>query len=116
MSAFPARPRAAHLTLVAARIALAGALGLAGGCASSQSNQAAQGYAQPSQVAAAPPVDVEADGKAAQVPPPARRVQEPDDPSEPWSPNYGSRPPRRPVADQAPAVVVPARPRVAAAD
>lgn len=37
-------------------------------------------------------IDMEEDGMEAQVPPPPSIRVAPDDPSEPWSPNYGSRP------------------------
>lgn len=42
-----------------------------------------------------PKVEMEDDGMEAQVPPPTRIRQEPDDPSEPFSPNYGTRLPVR---------------------
>lgn len=40
--------------------------------------------------------ELEADGLPSQMPPPVNRRREPDDPSEPFSPNYG----RSPVAPQ----------------
>ena len=42
------------------------------------------------QIARAPAVEVEDDGLPAQTPPPPRNAREADDPSEPFSPNYGS--------------------------
>lgn len=48
--------------------------------------------APPSSDAGRPRVDMEADGLPAQTPPPRREASEPDDPSEPFSPNYGQRP------------------------
>lgn len=67
---------------------------------------------EPYRVAAQPPqkVEMEDDGQEAQLPPPARVRSAPDDPSEPWSRNYGSgaarstelRPPS-PPRDPAPA-------------
>jgi len=36
-----------------------------------------------------PRVQMEADGQEGQIPPYRREIQEPDDPSEPFSPNYG---------------------------
>lgn len=62
---------------------------------------------QPYHVAAAPPrpVDLEDDGREAQAPPPRRIRQEPDDPTEPYSRNYGAAPSRR--ADAAPRAGVP---------
>ena len=43
-------------------------------------------------VAAGPKVELEADGLAVQAPPRVRKQAEPDDPSEPFSPNYGPAP------------------------
>ena len=42
--------------------------------------------------AARPRAETEADGLPAQTPPPRRKSSGPDDPSEPFSPNYGPRP------------------------
>lgn len=53
-----------------------------------------------------PRVDLEADGLPAQTPPLRREASEPDDPSEPFSPNYGPRP------APAPAMKAAARPRL----
>ena len=39
-------------------------------------------------------VDLEDDGREPQVPPPRRENRDSDDPTEPFSPNYGSRPVR----------------------
>lgn len=66
---------------------------------------------QPYNVAAAPvprPVEMEDDGREAQVPPPASIRDEPDDPREPFSPNYGgpSSPIRRSPANTADAAGV----------
>ena len=41
---------------------------------------------------AGPPVEMEDDGIEAQRPPPVRPHKLPDDPTEPYSPNYGSVP------------------------
>jgi hypothetical protein len=87
------------------------ALGLAGvgltGCATSQQPpQYAGVYQPPAPIPQAGPdrkADVEADGRPAQLPPARRPLPEEDDPSQPWSPNYG-RPPgtyQRPVAPPA---------------
>lgn len=38
------------------------------------------------------PVDIEDDGREAQRPPPARMFERPDDPTQPFSPNYGEVP------------------------
>ena len=69
---------------------------LTAGCAHEKQNSYSENgwYAGgPRQQAAAVPVPVEMedDGKPAQVPPPARARAERDDPREPWSPNYGGR-------------------------
>lgn len=53
---------------------------------------------QPYHVAAVPvprPADIEDDGREAQAPPPRRIREVPDDPTEPYSRNYGSAAPRR---------------------
>jgi hypothetical protein len=42
-------------------------------------------------VVAPPKIELEDDGLAVQTPPRSRRHTEPDDPSEPFSPNYGPR-------------------------
>jgi len=47
---------------------------------------------QPQLRANAPPVEVEADGIEAQLPPRRRVHLIPDDPTQPYSPNYGSIP------------------------
>jgi hypothetical protein len=44
-----------------------------------------------------PRVELEADGLPAQTPPLRREPPEADDPSEPFSPNYGSRPTPEPA-------------------
>lgn len=72
---------------------LLAATGVAG-CASSQ----ARSFEPPTRVSSSPPyvagprgagVEMEDDGVPVQPPPVARRSTEPDDPSEPFSPNYG---------------------------
>lgn len=115
MSVFNPPRSGTGAVLSAVRLVLAGAFVVVGGCASSSSNSS-QSYYRPSQVAAAPQADVEGDGMAPQAPPPAGRAQQPDDPTQPWSPNYGSRPPRRPVAAAAVPPPVVSRPQIAAAD
>ena len=85
--------------LRAARICVFGPLLLAGGCASDKPPSYVNGPGQ--QIAAASrKVEIEDDGQPVQ-PPPARAVNPAeDDPSQPWSPNYGkgvvvpSSPPR----------------------
>ena len=86
-------------------MAVFAAASLTGGCSSRPdgttsfiwSNQ--QAY----HVAAAPPrpVEMEDDGREAQVAPPASIRKQPDDPREPYSPNYGSATPASPVTTPA---------------
>ena len=70
------------------------------GCASNSSTSVVYQYpgdariARPQHLAAAV-VEVEADGLPAQTPPSARLRPVPDDPSEPWSRNYGGANPSR---------------------
>ena len=47
-----------------------------------------------------PPVEVEADGIEAQRPPPMRMYRATDDPTQPFSPNYGSVPPAETPAEK----------------
>ena len=47
---------------------------------------------QPPPHAVQPPVDIEADGMEAQRPPRMRMFSRPDDPAQPFSPNYGDVP------------------------
>lgn len=77
---------------------------LVGGCATGQDDRS--GVAGPQYVARAQApaklaakVEVEADGLPSQLAPRHRRP-EPDDPSEPWSPNYGTS--ARTIADRPP--------------
>ena len=61
-----------------------------GACATEPAyRQQVAGPAQ--QIARAPSVEVEDDGLPAQTPPPSRDAREADDPSEPFSPNYGGK-------------------------
>ncbi len=117
MSAYPTR------TLWVPRAGLVSGLGLLcfgmvlSGCASSQTRTSYyQPVQPPSRLAGAPPVEVEADGREAQLPPPQRTRAEPDDPTQPWSPNYGARAPRK--VGEAPWIMGPPRlqPRMAAAN
>jgi hypothetical protein len=101
----------------ALRLSILGALLACAGCASNQS--APSGAAGP--MASADPqywrVEVEDDGVPAQLAP-RIRPSVVDDPTEPWSPNYGSRVPGpsgdsepKPPADAVPAVpAAPSRP------
>ncbi len=61
------------------------------GCASTPRQYSANDV----RVAQAAVIDVEDDGLPAQTPPPARARQMPDDPSEPFSRNYGGENPSR---------------------
>jgi hypothetical protein len=81
---------------------------MVGGCGHVPENSYAQAswYAGgPRQEAAAVPIPVEMedDGRPAQLPPRADVRAAPDDPSEPWSPNYGgpARAARVPAAPKA---------------
>ena len=60
-----------------------------GGCASTQAPRYSSETVAPSRVVAQAASAVEDDGLPAQTPPPAYIRQLPDDPSEPFSPNYG---------------------------
>jgi len=70
----------------------------AGGCSSTSGPQAVSWSTTPNSqpyTANEPPrrrYDVEGDGMEAQVAPPRSIREAPDDPSEPFSPNYGQRP------------------------
>lgn len=82
------------------RIAVSGVLTglsifLLGGCSSTRAPDAAYRVTAMQK----PPVDLEDDGMAAQTPPPARIRSAPDDPSEPWSRNYGVPPEERAERD-----------------
>ena len=59
------------------------------GCASNSDRYASDGQQPATQVAHAVAVDVEDDGLPSQAPPPMRIRDVPDDPSEPFSKNYG---------------------------
>jgi hypothetical protein len=91
--------RARKLRVSAALLLVAAALG---GCSSTRSTATADaswpGSTDPYRVAYEPPppkVEMEDDGMEAQVPPLKRERTEPDDPSEPFSRNYGTVPPVR---------------------
>ena len=78
---------------VARAVALAAMLALPG-CASENSTYSAAGGPSPTRVAGAV-IEVEDDGLPAQTPPSARLRQMPDDPSQPFSRNYGGVNPSR---------------------
>jgi hypothetical protein len=92
----------AHVRIpLAARLGVIGLAVVASGCAANkQPSYVAGPQATAQRVADLPPrkVEVEEDGRPAQVPGRRMRAEE-DDPSEPWSPNYGKG-----VVPQAPAV------------
>lgn len=98
--------RGRGLPRVVCCLSLTAALALAG-CASDEAHRR-EAYAQANAMRAMPPVqqpaEVEDDGLPAQVPPPRNRKPEPDDPREPYSPNYG----RPHVVPQRAALTVPA--------
>ena len=90
---------------------------LVSACASSHA--AYDGYSnvggpRPAEVAVSAPrsIELEDDGLAVQAPPRVRKHAEPDDPSEPFSPNYGPAP--QDVPDGAEPVSTPAGPLRAA--
>ena len=66
---------------------------VAGGCAEQSHYSQANWYAggpRPQQAAAVPiPVELEDDGRPSQLPPRVQARALPDDPTQPWSPNYG---------------------------
>lgn len=76
--------------------ALLTAAGAVAGCATDQDYRREAAYARdaaavrgPMSHARAAEPELEDDGLPSQVPPPANRRLEPDDPREPFSPNYG---------------------------
>ena len=87
---------------------------LVSACANSQaaydqpSNMGGHGMPQVA-VVAAPKVELEADGLAVQAPPFKRKRVEPDDPSEPFSRNYGPAPEGTEPAEPASVPVEPPR-------
>ncbi len=92
-------------SISAARLLVIGLTGVAlAGCAS----KGAPNYAGAATYDAGAPrsvterqwkVEIEDDGKPAQAPPARRMRPEEDDPSQPWSPNYGRKNPQ-PIAPQ----------------
>lgn len=95
MSMFPIgrRPVFAFRSVLAPLAASAAAFAAAG-CATDKDNayyagSAYAAYAPPAHVAPAPAVEMEADGLPVQAAPSARIRSMPDDPAEPFSPNYG---------------------------
>ena len=77
-----------RLVVLAARLSVAGPLALVAGCASDKPSHVSGPMSQ--NVAATPQkIEMEADGVPGQ-PPPARAMRpDEDDPTQPWSPNYG---------------------------
>lgn len=73
------------------RLAIIGVAVLSAGCASKGPPQsyAQVGIGRPAANSVSPPVEIEDDGLPSQSPPVWRTRVEPDDPSEPFSPNYG---------------------------
>ena len=97
MSLSRCRASVASASVVVVRAAVLGLALAAAGCASSHGARetAAQAYVhtRPAQGAEAP--EVEDDGLPTQTPPLHRRSAEPDDPTQPYSRNYGTVAPRR---------------------
>lgn len=111
-----------HAKLVTLVRACALGAGLfAGGCASDQDHRAqAYAYSQQAHGANGPASqqrkaepELEDDGLPSQVPPPIHRRREADDPSEPYSPNYGNphagAPRQRAEAPSVPVAAIPQR-------
>lgn len=103
-----------HYRAFAARAAAAALMAALGGCASDQ-YQTSAGYAPAEPRVAQAVVDVEDDGLPAQTPPQVSARQSADDPSEPFSRNYGGVNPsamavpgaRAPVRQHAPQPDIP---------
>jgi hypothetical protein len=106
MSPVRSRESAPVLVLPAARLAVLGFALIAAGCAANKSPYPGDRLAGPMpppdrQSAWSARVEIEDDGLPAQLAPRYRRP-EPDDPREPWSPNYGTVRPGEPVPEPAP--------------
>ncbi len=80
----PVKTRGAFFTHAAVAVVIASL----GGCASNPANSTAQNSAANIRVAQTV-TDIEDDGLPAQTPPKPRAQQSPDDPTEPFSRNYG---------------------------
>lgn len=95
---FPLRCRAsvASAAVVVSRAAILGLALAAAGCASSHgARETAQAYAHSNHARETDAPEVEDDGLPSQTPPLHRRSAEPDDPTQPYSRNYGTTLPRR---------------------
>jgi hypothetical protein len=98
-------------------VAVVGLLAIAlGGCFTArqphyqhQSYAGAPAHHQVAVVVPSPKVAVEEDGLPSQHPPRVRRIAEPDDPREPFSPNYGPAPERAYGQDEVSPTAVPLR-------
>ena len=66
------------------------------------------GINEPERKPAPPTVDMEDDGREAQRPPPMRMYRKDDDPTQPFSPNYGEVPLPQPGGDAEAAAAAPA--------
>ena len=99
---WPLEALRARLVPLAAPVA---ALALAGCATDNNTYNAAYAGSPPAYVAERPAVEMEADGMPAQAAPAVRIRSLPDDPSEPFSPNYGGSNPANvraePVAQSA---------------
>ena len=90
MLAFVAGPRpAVSRVLPAARAAAVAIAALLAGCASHPATYSSASPVYTAEVAQGPRAETEDDGLPAQAPPPVGIRQLPDDPNEPFSPNYG---------------------------
>ena len=83
---------------------------LAAGCAhQTQYQEPSYNAGGPRPVAAKPVAEMEDDGRPGQLPPRAEARQVRDDPTQPWSPNYGG-PAQKPLRAQAPQTAPVAQP------
>lgn len=98
------RPTALLIPLLCLALGACSTTGATGPAATSYYRAPVTGI-DPQLRANAPPVEVEADGIEAQLPPRRRVHQIPDDPTQPYSPNYGSIPAEQDEQDEAAAPV-----------
>ena len=78
-----------RVVLLVVRLGIAAPLALVAGCASDQPQYVAGPMADRVAAASPPKVELEDDGEPVQAPPLRRMRAEEDDPSQPWSRNYG---------------------------
>jgi hypothetical protein len=100
MSAFSIRCQTAKAVRAGFAFSVASAMGLcAGGCANSNGAYYS-GSAPAAYVAQGPSVPIESDGLPVQAAPPSSIRQMPDDPTQPYSPNYGGSNPASTIPSQ----------------